>query len=746
MANPLHLHDQQLTQGRVHALLSTGATGGMVALAALAVVLTLGLVAYAPLGAAAHQGVMAAFAAVVSGGLVYAYLGRVASPSAGPSSATALIFSALVAQLAQDPQINLSHADDLQSLLAVMAFSVVLMGLFQMGLGVSGLGRLARFVPQTVLAGFMNAVALTILMSQVPQLLGLGPLEHWTEPASWSHVQPFSVAMGLATAGLVWFLNVKWPQLPATLLALVLATLVYQLFFRVWTDLPIGPTVGALPQDMALPSGLMWQADARSLLLRHTQAVVFTSMVLAVIGSLESLLVALATDSFQEVRHQPRRELLALGAANMVSGLCGGLPLTLSYSRAMILLKKGALGRGPVVATVLTFVIMAIFGGPLLAFLPHTVLAGIMLTIAVALMDRWTHQLLRQWVAGERSAEVWQSLLVVACVCVATLMMGILAGVALGGLLAMLVFIRSMNRSLVRSCLTARERPSRRIYAPALEAQLQPLRQGIVQMDLEGALFFGSGELLQAQVFFLGPECRFLVLDLRRVSTIDESGAVLLQQLSEQLQRRGVSLLLAGVSADNAHGQRLRAFGCFRSEEPGGGRADWWLDADRAVEEAERQLLQGTATLATPTTVALPETSLMRHLSAAQCFQLTTLMRQQQLAPGEFLFCQGDAGDMLYVLTQGSISIVDSRSPASQRFFSFSPGVMFGEISMLDGGRRSADARADSDVVVWSLSGEAYRALVAADPVLGVQLATNMAVHLAERLRSATSAWRASVA
>ena len=205
-------------------------------------------------------------------------------------------------------------------------------------------------------------------------------------------------------------------------------------------------------------------------------------------------------------------------------------------------------------------------------------------------------------------------------------------------------------------------------------------------------------------------------------------------------------MLIDRAVADNAHGQRLRAFGCFRSEEPGGGRADWWVDADRAVEEAERQLLQGTATLATPTTVALPETSLMRHLSAAQCSQLTTQMRQQQLAPGEFLFCQGDPGDMLYVLTQGSISIVDSQSPASQRYFSFSPGVMFGEISMLDGGRRSADARADSDVVVWSLSGEAYRALVAADPVLGVQLATNMAVHLAERLRSATSAWRASVA
>jgi len=166
----------------------------------------------------------------------------------------------------------------------------------------------------------------------------------------------------------------------------------------------------------------------------------------------------------------------------------------------------------------------------------------------------------------------------------------------------------------------------------------------------------------------------------------------------------------------------------------------------RASGLVQRILLQRDGGQVAPVAVALSDTSLMRELSAAQCDQLTARMCQRQLAPGELLFCQGDPGDMLYVLTQGSISIVDSRSPASQRYFSFSPGVMFGEISMLDGGRRSADARADSEVVVWSLSGDAYRALVAADPVLGVQLATNMAVHLAERLRSATSAWRASVA
>ena len=76
--------------------------------------------------------------------------------------------------------------------------------------------------------------------------------------------------------------------------------------------------------------------------------------------------------------------------------------------------------------------------------------------------------------------------------------------------------------------------------------------------------------------------------------------------------------------------------------------------------------------------------------------------------------------------------------PAAQRFVSFSPGVMLGEVALLDGGGRSADALADTDVQVHALTRDGLAALTAADPALGAQLARNIALHLAERLRSAT--------
>jgi MFS superfamily sulfate permease-like transporter len=712
-------------------------SGAVVALETVAIVLTLGLLAYGPLGAFAPLGIAAAFAAVISGGLVYALLGSAASPSAGPTSATALILAALVTQLVQDARFDLHSAQGLATLLAVAASSVVLMGLFQILMGLAGLGRLARFVPQPVLAGFMNGVALLILFSQIPILLGLPLGIRWTDLAGLSQAQPLALLVGLATAVTVWLVSWKWAWASSSLIGLAFGCVLFATLSALAPGVHLGELVGPLPQGLASPGGLLSLLDSGTwtLLREHGKAVVLTGAVLAVIGSLESLLVALASDQHAHAQHDPRREMLSLGAANMVSGLCAGLPLVLSSARCVLLLNKGAVGRGPALVSVLAFLVIYVLGGPLLALLPKVVLAGMMVTIAVALSDRWTRQLLRQWLSGERSPDLRHSLVVVALVGLVTLLFGFVAAVGMGSLMAMLIFISAMNRSLVRGRFNALERPSRRIYGPAQACLLQTERQRVLLIELEGALFFGSAERLVVEASALGPDCRCLVLDLSQVSMIDASGAMLLQQLSGQLEHRGVTLLLAGVSAGNDRGKRLRNFGCFRDSLPGGGRADWWPDADRALEAAEQILLTEAGLDTLQAVVSLADSSLMQRLSADQFRRVQQHMREQTLRAGEVLFRQGDPGDRLYVLTQGSISIIGGKGLVRPRFVSFSPGIMIGEMSMLDGAGRSADAIADTDAVVWSLTREAFDALALADPLLGERLTRNIAIHLAERLR-----------
>ena len=185
-----------------------GATGAVVM---LAVVITLGLLAYAPLGLAqAPLGVTASLATAGVGGLVFALAGGRGLPVSGPSSATALIFAGLLAQLVRDPQWQADPAGMLAPVLAVAGLAVSLAGVLLMVLGLLRLGRLAQYVPQPVLAGFMNGVSLLILLAQIPVLTGIGQ----------GGFQPATLLLGLGTAAATWAVARRWPNAPAQLIGL----------------------------------------------------------------------------------------------------------------------------------------------------------------------------------------------------------------------------------------------------------------------------------------------------------------------------------------------------------------------------------------------------------------------------------------------------------------------------------------------------------------------------------------------
>ncbi|HSD40631.1 MAG TPA: sodium-independent anion transporter [Burkholderiales bacterium] len=210
-----------------------------------------------------------------------------------------------------------------------------------------------------------------------------------------------------------------------------------------------------------------------------------------------------------------------------------------------------------------------------------------MLTVAWGLVDTWTRSLVRRIAAGERDRALLWSAAVVVLVAAITVFFGFVVAVVAGVFLSMALFIASMNRSLVRSVHSGAARPSRRIYGPEEARVLSDARRAITVVELEGALFFGSAERLGAEVEPLAATARFIVLDLQRVTTIDATGAIALEQLSKRLDAARASLLLAGITPQGRHGVELVAAGTFVS--PASRR--WFVDADRALEWAEDRLL-----------------------------------------------------------------------------------------------------------------------------------------------------------
>jgi sulfate permease, SulP family len=716
--------------------------GGVGALAVLPVILTLGLLAFAPLGLAAPPvGILAAFVTVGIGGLLHAALSGTRLPVSGPSSVTALTLAALVAQLAADPRLSPGTTAGVQGIVALCGAALLLSGALQVAFALLGMARLARVVPHPVLAGFMNSAALLIVLSQLPLLLDL-PLGTPPSLDALRAVHPLALALGLGTAGSIWLLARRWPHVPAALLGLLAGTAVHALVSALGTTAPAGAVVGALPAAWPWPPAVLplLTPTGLDLLQAHAGPLLATALALAALTALESLLNLRAMDQVLDERHQPRREMIVLGCANMACGLLGGVPLGAMRTRALATLRAGGTGRPAALVGAAALGLLYLAGGPLLAVLPLPVLAGVMLVAALGLADRWTGRLIARWWAGDRSRDLALGLGVVALVVGTTLWQGMPAGIGIGVLLSLLTFAMRMNRSLVHDRYTAAALPSRRNYPAAVEARLRPLREAIVVFELDGALFFASGDRLLDEVDALDAGCRCLVLDLRRVSTIDESGAMALQTAHSRAARRGVRVELAGLADGSAQALALHSFAPALPHRP---------DADRAIEAAELHLLghaEDEADVRAMAELPLAQSSLLAGLDAAQVAVVSALLQPRHLAAGEVLFDEGEPGDRLFVVSRGSISILSrpDRSGRTQRYLSVSPGMMIGETAMLDGGGRTAGAVADAPTVVHALTLQALDAIGRTHPDIAIRLHRNVALHLSQRLRGAAGAWRSS--
>ena len=713
----------------------------------LAPVLTMGLLAFVALGPqAAGLGIPASLVSSVVGGAVFAWLSRSPMPAGGPSAAPVLVLGTVVARVVDDPAFAVGDPAAVAGLLAVVAAAVIVMGVCQIALGLSGLVGFAKFVPQPVLAGFMNGVALLALLALLPLMFGwpVGALQHvgW---AAMPAVQPATVAVGLITVAVIVGLPRLNRRLPATLIGLLAGSGAYALLHFLAPQWTLGPLTGALPTawphvDTLAP---FLNGVDDPLLRRHLAAALAAGVVMALLGTLELVLNSLALDQACHTRTDPRREVLALGAANVASGVVGGLPLLLLRPRALHMLDVGGRSRAGLFICCGLFALLGLVAVQLLALLPQVVLGGAMDIVYLISIDRWSLGLAAQWWRGRREGDVPLALLVVALVCGVTLVLGFPAAVAAGAVLSMMLFIRSMNRSLLRNRFTGDALPSRRIYAAADEARLHALRARATVLELEGALFFGSADRIAELSDELHASCYTLVLDFRRVSLIDASGAVVLQQLSRRLGERGVALLLAGVDADNRHGRVLTQFVGPRFPADHG-----MPDIDQAMERVELNLLQQAGHEPLRDVVPVEQVSLMDGLDAPQRARLAARLRPRRLAAGETLFRQGDPGDRLYVITSGSIDVlsapVGGNTALRQRYVSLSPGMMLGEAAMLDGGGRSGEAVAVVPTEVHALDGPTLLQLRDQDPLLYAQVFRNMALHLSQRLRAAAWAWRAS--
>ena len=599
------------------------------------------------------------------------------------------------------------------------------------------LGSIARFVPYPVVAGLMTGLAISLVFYELPHILGThGGGGHGEEGAhgGW---QPWTLLVALFTIATVVVVGRLWPKAPSKLIGVAAGTAVTAITSLLAHSIDLGPRLPELSAALPAPDALFPLAAAAGLKLvyRYAYELLVAAAAIAVIGSLDSLLAAVGEmDGPLDTGHQPNRLLIALGFGNIMSALFGGVPLAYSSHHALVEAHAGARSLVPSVATTATLVLLLLYGRPLLQLIPVAVLAGVMTVIAISLINRWAGAVVQRARRRHYDRELTLNIVLVLFVAGVTIVFGLVPAVVTGLILSMALFIAMMNRSLVRSVATGETRASRRIYPPAQASLLRTQGKRIKVIDVDGAIFFGTADRLGAEAQRAAEGASFVILDLHRVTMIDASGALMLDRLSKGVREHGARLLLAHISATNALGRAVEAAGAFTEKH----HPDWFVDGDRALEWAERQLLAEAKVADANQEIRIGEFALTAGLSSTELDFIKPFLDRQLLPARTPLFRAGQKGDRLYLLARGAVSVVAEDAGAAGRYrriVTLAPGVIFGESAMLEDEVHSVTAIAEGEIVLWSLSRRNLEAIRAANADLYRRLLLNLLAHLSGMLR-----------
>ena len=478
--------------------------GVMVALVALPLALGFG----ASSGVGAGAGIVTAIVA----GAVAAVFGGSHVQVSGPTGAMTVVLVPIVA----------AHGADGVLVVGLLA------GLMLVVLALTGAGRAIRYLPVPVVEGFTLGIAAIIALQQLPAALGVDAhaekvlalaadaLRAWVDHPRWEAPACALVVVAVVLAGA----RIR-PGLPVALLAVVSATVVNGLRGEGQGI----ATIGHLPSGLPAPRlpDVPW-ADL--------DALVLAALAVAALGALESLLSATVADAMSVgERHDPDRELLGQGLANIASPLFGGIPATAAIARTAVNVRAGATSRLAALVHALLLLVVILVGARWVAEIPVAALAGVLAATAIQMVRVSSLGALLRSTRGDAAT----LLLTTAATVVLDLVAAVLVGLVVAGFFA-----------LRQTARTAQLQEIELDDADHRDEERRLLDEHIVAYRIDGPLFFAAAHDFLLELAEVS-RVRVVVLRMSHVTTIDATGAHVLADVIGRLERRGVTVLLSGV-------------------------------------------------------------------------------------------------------------------------------------------------------------------------------------------------------
>ncbi len=505
-------------------------------------------------------------------GLFAALFGGTPSQISGPTGPMTVIVAAIFTALA---------ADDPETKMA-MAFTVIVLGgLFQILFGVLRLGKYITLMPYTVISGFMSGIGAIIILLQIGPLLGhqssasvVDSFDRLLSSSFWIGLNPAATGLGIVTLAIVFLTPPKLTRVfPSPLLALIVGTLI-SVYLLPDADIR---RIGEIPTSLPSLHWPIFKPDQLKEMLGY-------GLMLATLGSIDSLLTSLVADNITRTQHDSDRELIGQGIGNMISGLFGGLPGAGATMRTVVNVHAG--GKTPLSGIVHALILLIILlgAGKLTENIPHAILAGILIKVGIDIID-WSF-LKRAHRVSPKAAGIMYGVMFL------TVFVDLITAVAVGVFVANLLTVKRLSDLQIREvkALTA---PSDEMPLSYEEKQLLSQARGrILLFHLSGPMSFGAAKGISGRMAIV-EDYEVLILDLSDVSHIGVTASLAIENMIKEAREKRREVFIVEASGEvKARLLRLNILELLPPENRVINRLDALQQAIALIEEHRTEVLR----------------------------------------------------------------------------------------------------------------------------------------------------------
>ncbi|MCX6052979.1 MAG: SulP family inorganic anion transporter [Campylobacterales bacterium] len=709
-----------------------GGTAAM--LVALPSAIAYGVSIYAPIGGHySAYGAIAGILGVATIGIVVALMGGTSKLISAPSAPAAAVLSAFALEY-MSRGIN---ADSIFILLMVVA---LLAGIFQILFGVIGLGRLIKYMPFPVVSGYLSGVGLYIVASQMPKFLGVPNGLHFFQsvqnPLLW---QWQSISIGLVTMIAMLFADKIFRLVPAVISALsigvgtyFLLTLIDPTLLEANNRFIIGALGGSEGVDFTQlfmrrfegVSNLPWEIFA---------TLFFPALTLAALLSIDTLKTCVILDSITHSFHNPNKELIAQGSSNIASAIIGGMPGSGTMGATMVNLSSGASTNVSSLIEGVMAIIAFLVLGNFIAWIPVSALAGILIIIGLRMIDKHSIELLR-------SSKTALDFFIIVAVAITALSISLISAAGVGLFLAIVLYMAQQIRtSVIYNHTDGLDVYSKIARSKEELALLHDKESCFSVYELHGSLFFGTANQLYSILQEDLANKKYIIMDLKRVQTVDLTAAHILLQIKDILHEKGGYLVLCRLPHKLPTGDDLENYfnhvGLLKHLSP----IKAFDDLDDAIEWTENIIIKdGLIKKEDEQLLNLEEFDIFKGRNQDTLEEIQNLVESRFVKKGETIYHEGDSTGEIFLIRRGSVRIMlPFANRKSVHLTTVGQNNFFGEFSFLHGSPHYTNAIAGTDTDLYMITSEAFEKFSSLHKKASFHFMQSLAKVLAERLKLA---------